>query len=71
MRVLPDPEGEVIRRYGLIHEEAGLVRGRQIARPATIIVGQDGTVRWANVPMNYRLRPDARDVVKRLEGLKG
>ena len=68
MRVLCDATGEVIRRYGLLHKEEGPVRGRAIARPGTIILGGDGRVVWTFVPTNFRLRPDAREVVDRLRG---
>lgn len=56
---LSDQKAEVIRRYDLLHQGAG-IDGRDIARPAEFLVDASGTVRWVNLTENYwvRARPD-------------
>ena len=56
---LSDPKAEVIRRYDLLHQGAG-IDGQDIARPAEFLVDSLGTVRWVNLTENYwvRARPD-------------
>lgn len=56
---LSDPKAEVIRRYDLLHEGAGIL-GQDIARPAEFLVDSSGTVRWVNLTGNYwvRARPE-------------
>ena len=50
---LSDTGREVIRRYDLAHptEEMG-----EIARPAEFLIDSSGTVRWANLTEDYRVR---------------
>ena len=59
-RVLSDSSLATITAYGLIHRGAGM-GGGDIARPAIILVGPDGTVRWRNLTESWRIRvqPDA------------
>ena len=56
---LSDPKAEVIRRYDLVHANAG-EHGEDIARPAEFLVDSSGTVRWVNLTENYwvRARPE-------------
>ncbi len=56
---LSDTNVEVIRRYDLVHEDAG-GSGHDIARPAEFLVDSSGTVRWVNLTHNYwvRARPE-------------
>ncbi len=65
--VLHDPEGEVIRRYGLHNEE--LTRG-VVPHPAALVVGADGTVAWKRVDVDYQKRPPAEDLVAAVEDLE-
>ena len=56
---LSDPKAEVIRRYDLLHQGAG-IDGQDVARPAEFLVDSTGTVRWVNLTENYwvRARPE-------------
>jgi peroxiredoxin len=58
--VLSDSSRATIAAYGLVHRGAG-PGGADIARPATLLVGRDGTVRWRHLTENWRVRisPDA------------
>ena len=49
--LLADPEGEVIRRYGVWDEEG------KIARPAIFVLDRDGIVRYAYVGEDFADRP--------------
>jgi peroxiredoxin len=53
--VLSDRTGETIADYGVVHEGAG-PGGRSIARPAILLVGPGGTVRWRDLTDNWRIR---------------
>lgn len=59
MPFLSDPKAEVIRRYGILHPKGG-EDGKDIARPAEFFVDPFGTVRWANLTddIKVRARPD-------------
>ena len=52
---LSDPNTEAIRRYDLLHKGAG-ENGRDIARPAEFLIDRSGTVRWANLTEDLRIR---------------
>lgn len=56
--VLSDPKAEAIRRYDLLHSDAGQTGG--IARPAEFLIDPSGTVRWRDLTENYwvRARPE-------------
>jgi len=49
--LLADPDGEVIRRYGVWDEEGG------IARPAIFVVDGGGVVRYVYVGEDFADRP--------------
>lgn len=53
--LLSDPKAEVIRRYGLIHAGAG-EQGRDVARPAEVLIDAQGTVRWVNLTEDLQVR---------------
>ncbi len=59
--LLSDPKLETIRAYGVEHE------GKDISRPATIVVGSDGTVLWSYVGDRPSDRPLLPDVLKVLD----
>lgn len=63
--ILSDPEGRVVRRYGVYN-----LLGDGVAAPATFIVGKDGTIRWRHVGKNIADRPSAAEVLHRLQGMK-
>jgi peroxiredoxin len=56
---LSDPKAEVIRRFDLVHQGAG-INGQNIARPGEFLLDSLGTVRWVNLTENYwiRARPE-------------
>jgi len=58
--LLSDSDRETIAAYGVVHAGGGM-GGRDIARPATLVIGADGRVRWRSVTENWRVRvrPDA------------
>jgi peroxiredoxin len=58
--ILSDSDRATITAYGLLHEGAS-IDGGNIARPATLLIGPDGRVRWRNLTENWRVRvrPDA------------
>ena len=60
---LSDPKAEVIRRYNLLHQGAG-VNGQDIARPAEFLVDASGVVRWRNLTEDFRVRATPEDVLK-------
>ncbi len=54
-RFLSDPNAQVIRQYGLLHPKGG-EDGKDIARPAEFLVDPSGTIRWANLTDDLRVR---------------
>ncbi len=60
---LSDPDAAVIRRYGLLHKGAG-VDGKDIARPAEILIDPGGTVRWINLTGDFRVRARPEEVLR-------
>lgn len=65
---LSDPKAETIRRYGVLHAKAG-EDGQDIARPAEFLVDRTGTIRWANLTDNIRVRARPEAVLKVVENL--
>jgi peroxiredoxin len=65
---LSDADAAVIRRYGLIHMGAG-VDGKDIARPAEILVDPNGIVRWVNLTGDYRVRARPEEVLQAFDKL--
>jgi len=50
---LSDPSAEVVRRYDLVHW-SGSPDGKDIARPAELLVDASGVVRWRNLTEDFR-----------------
>lgn len=67
-RFVADPDLAVTRRWGLIHRRGG-PGGRDVPRPATVLLDRDGVVRWVSLSDNYQVRPDPRDVVRAVRAL--
>ena len=59
---LSDADAAVIRRYGLLHKGAG-VDGKDIARPAELLIDPSGTVRWINLTGDFRVRARPEEVL--------
>lgn len=66
---LSDPDAEVIRRYDLLHRVEG-VNGHDIARPAEFLVDSAGTVRWAKLTPNLRLRARPEEMLAAARALR-
>ena len=62
--VLSDPELAVARQYGLVHPKG--YYGKDVARPATLLIGPDRTIRWMHVSTNTRTRPDPEAIFEEL-----
>jgi peroxiredoxin len=60
---LSDPKAEVIRRYDLLHQGAG-IDGQDVARPAEFLVDSTGTVRWVNLTENYWVRARPEQIIE-------
>jgi peroxiredoxin len=60
---LSDADAAVIRRYGLLHKGAG-VDGKDIARPAELLIDPSGTVRWINLTGDLRVRARPEEVLR-------
>jgi hypothetical protein len=67
-RFLADPDLAVTRRLGLVHRGGG-PGGRDVPRPATIVIDRDGIVRWTALADNVQVRPDPREVLRAVRAL--
>ena len=67
-RFLADTDLAVTRRLGLLHPGGGTA-GKDVPRPATIVIDREGVVRWAVFADNFQLRPDPHDVLRAVRGL--
>lgn len=65
--LLSDPGAAVIRRYGLLNEDAA--PDQLIPHPTTYVIDRDGVVRWKMTEVNYRIRPENDDIRAALEEL--
>ena len=66
---LSDPKAEVIRRYGVLHARGG-PGGKDIARPAEFLIDATGTIRWANLTEDWRVRARPENVLRVIDDLK-
>ncbi len=67
---LSDPKAETIRRYGVLHA-AGGEDGQDIARPAEFLVDASGTIRWANLTDDLRIRARPESSLEAIDRLPG
>jgi peroxiredoxin len=67
--LLSDRNAEVIRRYDLLHKGAG-EGGRDIARPAELLVDRTGTVRWRNLTEDFRVRATPEKMLEAARALR-
>jgi peroxiredoxin len=67
-RFLADGDLAVTRRYGLVHAGGG-PGGRDVPRPATIVIDRNGVIRALLLTDNYQIRPDPRDVARAVRAL--
>jgi peroxiredoxin len=66
---LSDPKAEVIRRYDVLHANAG-IEGQDIARPAEFLLDSSGTVKWLNLTENYWVRARSEQILEAAKTLK-
>lgn len=66
--ILSDPNLEAIRRYDLVHTGAG-EEGRDISRPAEILINKTGQVHWLNLTENYRVRAHPEEMIEKAKAL--
>jgi len=66
--VLSDPKAEVVRRYDLLHPDAG--QTGDIARPAEFLIDPSGIVRWRNLTEDYWVRARPETVLGVFDELK-
>lgn len=67
-RFLADRDLAVTRRLGLVHPGGG-PDGKDIPRPATVVIDRAGVVRWAVYGSNVQSRPDPHDVLRAVRAL--
>lgn len=68
--ILSDPKADAIRRYGLLHA-AGGEDGRDIARPAEILVDATGVIKWEYLTDDIRIRARPEAVLETVDRLLG
>ena len=56
------------RRLGLVHAGGG-EDGKDVPRPATIVIDREGVVRWMRLADNVQVRPDAGEVLRAIRAL--
>lgn len=61
---LVDADGEVIRRYGLLNED-----NPPLPHPTTLVIDEEGLIRWMQVNEDYKVRPATSSVVEALGSL--
>jgi peroxiredoxin len=66
---LSDPKAEVIRRFDLVHQGAG-INGQDIARPGEFLLDPSGTVRWVNLTENYWIRARPEQILEAAKQLQ-
>jgi peroxiredoxin len=66
---LSDRNADVIRKYDLLHKGAG-EQGRDISRPAELLVDRTGTVRWRNLTEDLRIRATPEKMLEAARSLR-
>ncbi len=61
-QLLADPDHAVINRYGIFNAESRL----PVPHPTTLVIDQDGVVRWKFIEIDYRIRPTNEDILTAL-----
>ena len=64
--LLSDPKADVIRSYGLLHARGG-EDGRDISRPAEILVDSSRSIRWEYLTDDLRIRARPEVVLEAVE----
>jgi peroxiredoxin len=58
-QLLADPGNAVIDRYGVFNPDGG----RPIPHPTTLVIDQQGVVRWKFIETDFRIRPTNEDIL--------
>jgi peroxiredoxin len=66
--ILADESHSVVTDYGVLHVGGG-IGGRDIARPAILLIGPDGTVTWRHLTENWRVRIRPEKLIAVLRGV--
>ena len=64
--LLADPELEVIKAFGVLHEAGGM-EGADIARPATFLIDEQGRIIWRELTDNWRIRLRPQRLIDQLK----
>ena len=67
IRLLSDPDSQVIGRFGLKHPNANPMGNQDIARPATFVLNREGKIVWKILPDNWRVRVRPETLIEQLE----
>jgi len=62
--VLSDMELVAAKKYGLLHEKGYMFQ--DVARPTTILIGDDRRIRWLRASDHVRFRPSVDDIFDEL-----
>jgi peroxiredoxin len=66
--ILADESRSVVTDYGVLHVGGG-IGGRDIARPAILLIGPDGTVMWRYLTENWRVRIRPEKLIAVVRGM--
>ena len=61
--VVYDDKLTMAKNMGLLHEDAVPGKDIDLAQPATFLFDANGKVIWSYISTNYRIRPDAMDIL--------
>ncbi len=64
-QLLADPDHAVIDRYGIFNPDGG----RPVPHPTTLVIDEEGVVRWKFIEVDYRIRPTNEDILTALAEL--
>lgn len=63
--VVADPEGDVVKDYGLLSPR------KRVAAPATFVIDRGGIVRYRHVGTSAQDRPDVKEVLEAARKIAG
>lgn len=66
---LTDSAHLVIDRYGLFNPAEP--KHRPVPHPTTLVIDQEGVIRWRFTEVNYRIRPTNEDILAALAEVEG
>ncbi len=66
--LLPDPDREVVKQFGVFQRLS--LEGFRIAYPSTLIIDEEGIVRYCYVGESQFDRPDLRQIISELGVLR-